>query len=181
MTKKQQWLVKGYTFISEHGMGKINIELLAARMGSSKSSFYHFYGNSEGFTTDLLNYHLQQSKELAIKIKACDKLKPDMMNVFLDNKEDILFHKQLRINRENEAYRNCFKKAYQKIEDAMLDKWIVHLELPNQLLFVKAFLNLVVENFLLRITKENFTYSWLEEYIREISYLVIQLKTVKKN
>lgn len=181
MNKKLQWLTKGYTLVSENGISKINIESLATNVGSSKSSFYHFYGDAENFTAALLNYHIQRSEELATKINACDNLRPEMLNVFIENQEDILFHKQIRIKREDEVYKACFETAYQKIEEALFDKWITHLDLLNQSLFAKAFLNLVVDNFLLRITKKNFTYIWLENYILEVSYLITQIDATKTN
>lgn len=180
MNKELQWRLKGYTLVSEKGIDKVSIELLATKVGSSKSSFYHFYGNFKNFTEALFKFHIEQSEALAHKIKLCENLAPDMLNVFLENKEDILFHKQIRIKRENEVYRDCFEKAYQKVEAAIFDKWIIHLDLSNQALFAKAFLNLVTDNFLLRITKKNFTYTWLENYLKEIKYLVTQIDATNK-
>lgn len=177
MDKKIRWLVEAYTLIADNGINKLNIESLAQKVGSSKSSFYHFYGDAENFMAELFNYHIQRSADLAVKISACDNLRPDMLNVFIENQEDILFHKQIRIKREDEQCKACFEAAYKKVENAIFDKWITHLGLSNQALFAKAFLNLVAENFLLRITKKDFTYSWLENYIQEISYLITQIDT----
>jgi len=175
MDKKSLWLMEAYTLVAENGMSKMNIESLANKVGSSKSSFYHFYGDAENFTAALLKYHIQRSEELAVKISVCDNLRPDMLRVFIENQEDILFHKQIRIKREDEICKTCFEAAYKKVERAIFDKWIIHLGLSNQALFAKAFLNLVADNFLLRITKKDFTYSWLENYIQEISYLITQI------
>jgi len=175
MDKKSPWLIEAYSLVAEKGMGKINIESLAQKVGSSKSSFYHFFGDTENFRAALFDYHIQRSEALALKISACDNLKPEMLNVFLENKKDILFHKQIRIKREDERCKVCFEVAYKKVENAIFDKWIIHLGLSNQALFAKAFLNLVADNFLLRITKNNFTYNWLETYIQEIGYLITQI------
>ena len=175
MDKKSRWLKEAYTLVAENGMTKMNIESLANKVGSSKSSFYHFYSDAENFTAALFDYHIQRSKELGVKISACTNLRPDMIHVFIENQEDIFFHKQVRIKREDEVCKACFEEAYKKVESAIFDKWITHLGLSNQTMFAKAFLNLVADNFLLRITKNNFTYNWLENYIQEIGYLITQI------
>jgi AcrR family transcriptional regulator len=181
MKKRLKWIITGYEIVSEKGFKGLNVELLANRMSSSKSSFYHYFGNIEEFKTELFNHHQQKVEELSQKIKESKSLIPDLVNIFIHDRVDILFHKQIRIYREDKVFRECFEKAYEIIEHSILEKWINHLKLQNRPLFAKSLLSLVSDNFLLRITNQNFIHSWLEDYIKELSYLVNQMKSSDKS
>lgn len=181
MTKQIKWVIKGYDLISEKGFEGLNVELLANRMSSSKSSFYHYFGDLDEFKMELFKHHLQKAEELSQKIKESKSLSPDLVNIFILDRVDVLFHKQIRIYREDKVFRECFEKAYEKVEHAILEKWINHLELQNRPLFAKSLMSLVSDNFLLRITNQNFNHSWLEDYIKELAFLVNQMKTFDKS
>lgn len=180
-SKTIQWIKGAYTLISEQGMSSLNVEFLARRLGRSKSSFYHYFGSVEHFQEDLLAYHVQQADEFAKLLHTCEKLKPDVLNLFIQRKEDVFFHKHLRINRGLPVFRDCYEKAYQIVEEGILEQWMKFLDLKTQPFFAKAFLNLIAENFLLRITEEEYSYVWLENYVEEARYLLQQVKLNKEN
>ncbi len=177
MTKRLNRINTGYNQISEIRFEGLNVELLANRMSSSKSSFYHYFGGLDEFKMELFQHHLRKAEELSQKIKESKSLIPDLVNIFILDREDILFHKQVRIFREDKIFRECFEKAYEKVEHAILEKWINHLALQNRPMFAKSLLGLVSDNFLLRITNQSFNHAWLKDYINELSYLVAQMKT----
>ena len=102
---RQIWLEKGYQMISEKGFTKVNVESIARTINKNKSSFYYYFGDWEGFEESLLEYHLSLAEEFAVKINNCANIIPDMLEVFLDYKTDIFFHKQLRINRDKPTVR----------------------------------------------------------------------------
>ena len=162
---KQEWINKGYEMISEHGFSKVNVEAIARVMNKSKSSFYHYFGDWEGFEDDLLEYHLTLAKAFAIDVSKCENIIPDMLNLFLAHKTDIFFHKQLRINREKPHYKRCFESVYSLFENAILKEWIAFLKLEDQSFLATKILTLISENFLLQITHENYNYHWLKNYL----------------
>lgn len=176
MDKRPLWIQRGYTLIAEKGIKDVNVELLASSLSGSKSSFYHYFGNFDQFKIELLKHHILKSEQLSHAITVCNNLMPDMLQVFVDNKEDILFHKQIRIYRNETLYKECFEKAYRIVESAILEKWVAFLGFENQPILAKSILNLTSDNFLLRVTFEDFTFSWLENYAKEMSYLVQQIK-----
>lgn len=180
MSKQLKWIKTGYTLVATRGISEINVGLLAQEMGSSKSSFYHYFGSLDNFLAELLRFHVEQAEALSIKIQACETLIPDMTHVFVHNGEDILFHKQIRIRRDQPAYRQCFEAAFEKVEDAILDKWIAYLDLAAQPLFARSLLNIIADNFLLRITATTYSYEWLADYTKEMYYLVRQMKNREK-
>jgi AcrR family transcriptional regulator len=146
------WIEEGYQMVARNGIKGINIEAIARSIQKNKSSFYHYFGDLEIFEAALLDFHVQQAENLAEQIYACDRIRPDVLKVFLDNKIDLFFHKQLRINREYPQYKSCFEQAFSKMEEAFVDKWADFLGLQHQPLFAASFLHLIAENFLLKIT-----------------------------
>jgi AcrR family transcriptional regulator len=172
---KQQWIEKGYQIVSENGFTNINIEFIARVLHKNKSSFYHYFGDSIGFEEALLAHHLMLAKQFALEVKNCPQIIPGLIDIFLEHKIDIFFHKNLRIHREKSHYKKCFESAYNLFEEAVLDKWIVFLKLENYSFLSSELLRLISENFLLQITHENFTHTWLENYLLDISKLVVNL------
>jgi len=175
VTKRQKWIITGYEIVSEKGFEGLNVELLSNRMSRNKSSFYHYFGNIEKFRTELFNHHQQRAEELSQILKKGKSLVPDLVNAFIQFKVDMLFHKQIRIYREDEAFRKCIEKSYGIVEHSILEKWINHTELQHRPLFAKSLLSLVADNFFLNITN-HFNHSWLENYVKELSHLVDQMK-----
>lgn len=163
--------------IAENGFNRISIESIARSMSKSKSSFYHYFGDLELFIEDLLDHHEERSVLFAREISTCEHIRPDMVNIFVDYKTDLFFHKQLRINRANPTYKQCFEKVFHKYEVAILDNWAIFLGLEKQKAFAQAFLHLIAENFLLKITLDSYSHEWLDNYLEEIAVMLRQMNT----
>jgi len=173
--KSVLWIQQGYLKVAEEGFSNLNIESLARELDKSKSSFYHYFGDLEVFESGLLDFHIQQVEIFSEAIKACETIQPDVLNLFLEYKTDLFFHKQLRINRDKAEFKKCFEKAFSKVEEALLDKWTDYLGLGDQQLFATAFLRLIAENFLLQMSERNFGEKWLNNYLEEIASLLRQM------
>jgi len=167
--KRQEWITQGYELVAIHGFKGINVEQIARSMQKNKSSFYHYMGDWELFEEALLEEHKKLAGPFAEKARACENVLPDMINLFLEHKTDIFFHKQLRIHRQKPAYKACFQQAYSLFEEAILDKWIAFLGMQQQPLLAAKILTLVSDNFLLRITQEEYSYEWMVEYMQEVA------------
>lgn len=178
MDKRDRWILAGCKLIAEQGMHALNAEHLANIVGSSKSSLYHYFGSLDDFRTMLLKYHVQQAEQMANQLEACETYIPDVLNVLIANKDNILFHRQLRIYRENPIYLKCFTRAYETVETLILNRLNEYLGIEAQPLFAKSFLNIITDNLLMRITKEDFTFDWFKNYTEEVSYLLLQMKSM---
>ena len=175
--KKLEWIEEGYRLVAEHGFKSINIESIARAIGKNKSSFYHYFGDTEIYQSELLDYHLERSETFANQVSRCKNMKPDLVNIFVDHKTDLFFHKWLRINRANPEYKKCFERVFENYENAILEEWANFLGLEQQRLFAQTFLHLIAENFLLQITWETYNYDWLSKYLDEISDVLQQMNS----
>ena len=175
--KKQEWIKQGYQIVGERGFNTINIKSIALTLKKSKSSFYHYFGDKVIFEAELLHYHLDRVEAFSQEVSKCKNIRPDYLHLLLAYKTDFLFHKQLRLNRDNPTHKKCFEKAFNIYSMAALDLWVDFFGLPQNRFFVQTFLHFFSENFLLQISPENYTYSWLNNYVEELYNMLKQLKS----
>ena len=149
---------------------------MGRQVNKSKSSFYHHFADLEVFTQILLEYHLERAKIIARTERLCKNVVPDLLHVLVDVKPDLLFNRQLRINRNISQYKQCFEKASREVGDAILDIWAETLDLDDNSNLARMVLNLSLENFYLQITEETLTYEWLLNYVNELQMMVKAFK-----
>lgn len=68
-------------------------------MTNDKSPFYHHFADLEVFIQILLKHHLERAKMIADKERLCKNVVPDLLRLLVEVKSDLLFNRQLRINR----------------------------------------------------------------------------------
>ncbi|MEL7252228.1 MAG: TetR/AcrR family transcriptional regulator [Bacteroidota bacterium] len=179
--KRQEWIEQGYQVAATEGFSSLSIESISRAINKNKSSFYHYFGDWDGFEDALLAYHLELSREFAREANQCQNIIPDMLDLFVAHETDIFFHKQLRINRKKPQYKQCFEEVYSMYEEAILNRWTHYLQLDDQPLLARKILNLVSENFLLQITPANFNAEWMKNYLADITHLLVAMgKPAKK-
>ena len=169
---KQAWIESGYEIFATEGPRGLKVEVLARRVNKSKSSFYHHFADLEIFIEFLLQYHLERAAIITQQEKDCKTVIPELLQLLVEVKEDLLFNRQLRIHRDNPAFRRCFEQSSQEVGEAILDIWAEALGLGENFYLAELVLKLSLENFYLQITPETLTYEWLEAYIRELQHMV---------
>lgn len=177
---KRPWIEVGYEIFSQEGPQGLKVEVLARRVGKSKSSFYHHFADVEGFTEQLLTYHLNRSAIIAEQERQCPQVIPDLLLLLIEVKEDLLFSRQLRIHRNIPAFKACFETASQEVGEAIGGIWAEALGLTDNSYLALIVLNLSLENFYLQLTPETLTYEWLLEYIQGLQRMVHEFKNNAK-
>jgi AcrR family transcriptional regulator len=162
--RKGIWIRNGYEIFAEFGIEGLKIERLAKKVGVQKSSFYHYFADIELFVECLLEYHLEQSHRIAIKEQGAKNIDPELIEILVEHKTDLLFNRQLRINRQNEKFGTTLKSSDKIIGDAFVLVWIKDLNLQLTKPKLIAIFELALENFYLQINKENLNPQWLSSY-----------------
>jgi len=168
MKKQEKWLELSYEFVAENGFDQLSENAIARMIDKSKSSFYHHFGDLENFKLDLLDYHYQRAQAFTAKVEECENIYPGIIHLLLEHKVDMFFHKQVRINRNQPASKKSIEKVFKLYEDAILEKWIIFLDLGYYKIFVKKLNRFMAEHFFLSITQEEYNYEWLNNYLKEI-------------
>jgi AcrR family transcriptional regulator len=177
---KQSWVLAGYELFSKEGPKGLKVEVIARKVNKSKSSFYHHYADMEVFTQFLLEYHLERARIIAHQERLCTNVTPDLLLLLVEVKQDLLFNRQLRINRNFSQFKQCFEKASKEVGEAILGIWADMLNLKDNSYLARIVLNLSIENFYLQITEETLTYEWLFNYVQELQVMVKEFENNEK-
>lgn len=165
---KEIWIKKGYEIFATLGQSGLKIEPLAKKVGKSKSSFYHHFADLELFIDNLLKHHIEQSKIIAKKEQKSKNIDPELINILLEHKIDLLFNRQLRINQNIKSFALTLEQSNKNVGDAFVTVWIEDLGLQLSKKQIEGIFTLALENFFLQINTETLNYDWLSNYFRSL-------------
>jgi AcrR family transcriptional regulator len=173
---KEIWIKTGYEIFALHGQAGVKIEPLAKAVGKSKSSFYHHFADLELFIDFLLKHHIEQSYIIAAKEQKATQVDPELINILVEHKTDLLFNRQLRIHQNIKLFSEILEKSNKIVGDAFVNLWAKALDLQLPRHKIEGVFTLALENFFLQINAENLNYSWLSAYfanLKQISHSFI--------
>lgn len=173
---ERPWIRAGYQHFAREGPIGLKIQVIAREVQKNKSSFYHLFADLDVFTEILLEYHLERSKVIAEKEVQCQNLVPDLVNLLLEVKEDLLFNRQLRIHRANPLFTSYLDKSNAVVQESFFKVWARDIGLSEKPALAKNIFELALENFYLQLTEQNLNYDWLAQYFKELRTMVKQFK-----
>jgi AcrR family transcriptional regulator len=176
---KLPWIMAGYELFAKGGPAGLKIEVMAGKVKKSKSSFYHHFSDLEVFMEELLTYHLTRAEAIADRERECKCLVPDLLNVLVESKPDLLFNRQLRIHRDNPAFKKCFEQSNKEASEAIMGLWVTELGLQENKNLARILFFLVMDNFYLQISEKSLTYEWLLNYFAELGRMVAEMKKLE--
>jgi AcrR family transcriptional regulator len=172
---QKPWVETAYEIFAIEGPDSLKIESLSRNVKKNKSSFYHHFADLDVFTDILIEHHINQVVIIAEKEKHSQNLE-ELIEVILEYKIDLLFNRQLRINRENTKFEEAFMKTNTITVPAILEVWAKIIGLQENSYLAELVLRLSLENFYLQITYETLNRDWLMNYVNELATLVQEFK-----
>jgi len=100
------WIKTGYETFALSGQSGLKIEPLARKVGKNKSLFYHYFADLELYVDELQKYPIEQSYIIAEKEQNAKNINPELIDLIVEHKTDILFKRQLRIYIEHKSFTN---------------------------------------------------------------------------
>lgn len=173
---KEIWITTGYEIFAYSGQSALKIEPLAKKVGKNKSSFYHYFADMELFIDELLQYHLEQSLIIAKKEQNATSINPELINIMVEHKTDILFNRQLRIHREQKKLLSVLEKSNEIIGNDFVLLWIKELDIKLSQKQLESIFELALENFYLQINAQNLNHQWLSNYFDYLKKIVLNFK-----
>ncbi|NET33058.1 MAG: TetR/AcrR family transcriptional regulator, partial [Cyanothece sp. SIO1E1] len=165
---ERPWILVGYSLFAKEGPSGVQVQVMARQVQKSKSSFYHLFADLDIFTEVLLNYHLERSKVIADKESLCQNLVPDLVNLLLEVKEDLLFNRQLRVHRNKANFNQFLEKADAVVQESFYKVWARDIGLAEKPHLAKDVFALAIENFYLQLTDQHLNYEWLTRYFQNL-------------
>jgi AcrR family transcriptional regulator len=169
---KLTWIETGYEIFSKEGPKGLKVEVLARKVNKSKSSFYHHFADLAIFTDLLLDHHLTRSKIIAEEEKKCRTIDPELIGILVSSKTDLLFNRQLRVYRNDPAFKACLQKSDEIVEKGFISVLTKDLQLENNPKLAASLIDLALENFYLQITEETLNTDWLSAYFTNLKKTV---------
>lgn len=169
---KDIWIKTGYECFALSGQSGLKIEPLSKKVGKNKSSFYHYFVDLDLYIDELLLYHIKQSYIIAEKEQNAKSITPELINIIVEHKTDILFNRQLRINRSNKKLHACLEKSNEIIGNGFVVLWVKELDLKVTQKQVESIFELALENFYLQVNDDNLNHQWLVAYFNNLKKIV---------
>ncbi len=169
---KEIWIQTGYKIFALTGQGGLKIEPLAEQVGKSKSSFYHHFADLELFIDLLLKHHIEQSYIIAHKEQQSISIDPELINILVEHKTDLLFNRQLRINQNIKLFSDNLLQSNKIVGDAFVNVWVKDLGSQLSQKQIEGIFTLALENFFLQINVKNLNYEWLSAYFKNLKKII---------
>ncbi len=122
---------------------------MANNLNKSRSSFYHAFLDLEIYVDSFLDSHIKRGELLSQLLDNCQKLDPEIIELFIIYKQDILFNKQLFLDSGNKKFMIVGNIVNTNILTHLLPHFAKYLLLENQSAVAKYFLNFKKINFYL--------------------------------
>lgn len=180
LNSELKWIKAGTKLFAENGVNGLKVELIAKEVGISKSSFYHHFADVELFIDRLLEYHITQYKIISEKEYQCKRLKPELIKILIECKTDLLFNRQLRVNRSDKRFSTCLEKTSLIAGPAFIQAWKNDLELSIPSHLIDKLFTVIREAFYLQINKHNMTEAWIFNYFTSVKDLFAGLAATAK-
>lgn len=171
---KEIWIKTGYETFALCGQNSLKIEPLAKKVGISKSSFYHHFVDIEYFSETLFNYHLQMYSILAEKERNCKSLHSELIYVLLEHKLDLLFNRQLRINRNDDKIIEVLIKSDKLLGNYAVMLWAKEINLKLTKTQLESIFQIATDDFYMQINNDNLNYEYLTNYFLNLSGITRQ-------
>lgn len=167
--KEEKWIKKGYETFAIWGENGLKVEQLAKEVGTSKSSFYHYFSDLTVFVERLLFHHLKNSKIIAEKERLAQSVNPELIDILVEHKMDLLFNRQLRFHSDRSEYKETLVKSNTIIGNEFIRLWLSDSKIEITQRQAEGIFELALENFFLQINSENLTKPWLEAYFENLN------------
>jgi AcrR family transcriptional regulator len=93
---KRKWLEGAYQHFADEGPEKLNIKKISEITGLPRTNFYYHFPDTEDLISQLLNLHLDISKQYEKELrKNLHQFIPDLHRILISFKTGIKFHWQL--------------------------------------------------------------------------------------
>ena len=171
MGTKEIWIKTGYEVFAHKGHSGIKIDPLAKKIGISKSSFYHHFADVDLFIEYLLAHHLKQSSIMAAKELQAKNIDPELINILIEHRNDLLFNRQLRINNDISIFTQTLLRSNKIVGDGFRAAWSKDLNVRLSPKQIDAIFSIALENFFLQINIDHINYEWLSKYFANLNHI----------
>src|SRR6187549_2253938 len=120
------WTEQGYALFAEEGLDGLHVERLARMLHLNKSGFYHYFGDMDGYYTELLSLHKLKAELYFNELSHVKQFDPEWFNVVIQFKVPVIFHIQL-LRCKNTMFNQTAEGLDQKAVGKIAELWSEYL------------------------------------------------------
>jgi AcrR family transcriptional regulator len=169
------WLNEGYTIFADEGLEGIQVERLARRINLNKSSFYHYFGDLEGFYFGLMLLHEENVSVFLHDVVRVVDFDPGYLELLTKNKLMVMFQVQLMRYRTDHPFYKTGESLDKKINLTVRKIWSDYIVLPQHADLAMRYYYIVRDMLYTRVNHRNLNYTYLHDFMSEARRLISDL------
>jgi AcrR family transcriptional regulator len=178
------WTEVGYDLFAHEGWQHIQVERLARISQLNKSGFYHYFGDLEGFSLELINMHKRNINIFLQEVRQIKKLDPDYLLLLSKHAKTVMFHVQLTRHRNHNAFYEASEKVDQWIDLGVRQLWLDFISIHGNTELAMRYYHIVRDMFYTRASFQNLNYPFLHDLVKDakgVMNKISECKTLEAN
>jgi AcrR family transcriptional regulator len=163
LSQKGKWIKTGYRHFANFGPQELSIKSIAQDAGVSRTTFYHFFADMDDYIGQLLEYHQEVAEEHFMRLRLCKTYEPDVFKVVIDFREEIFFHRQLLLHKENPIFFQTYQMLNQRSNEIIYPLWAEYFQYNGDEARGKEIHLMLLDLWYLEMNENDFTY---EDFLR---------------
>jgi AcrR family transcriptional regulator len=169
------WTEEGYKLFANEGLAGIQVERLARILSLNKSGFYHYFGDLEGFCTELIRMHEKIADNCFQELSEMKTIDPDLFHLLLKYKVAVMFQMQMFREKQHETFYKTAEQIDKTGEAILQQSWSEYLGIQDRPDLAMRYFSIVRDMFYARISFEKFDYPFLKNLFTETKVIIQQL------
>jgi AcrR family transcriptional regulator len=173
------WTEAGYTLFAHEGWQRIQVERLARILQLNKSGFYHYFGDLEGFSMELIDMHKRNINIFLQEVRQIKNLDPDYLLLLSKHATTIMFQVQLTRYRGHIPFYEVSEKVDQWIDLGVRELWIDFVNIPTNAALAMRYYYIVRDMLYTRVTFQNLNYAFLHALIMDAVNIMRKIRACR--
>jgi len=172
---ERKWIEGAYSHFADVGPEQLNIKKIAEITDLPRTNFYYHFPDMDILVTQLLNFHVDLSKEYEKELR--QKLKvfiPDLHQILCSYKTGVKFHWQLLKHRSNVRFGYIYNSVNSSSADIILPVFRDYYKLTVSDPALKSLWKTLTDSWYSRLDFEDFSALSLAELSDSIMQSILE-------
>jgi hypothetical protein len=141
----------------------------------NKSGFYHYFGDLEGFCTQLVALHHSKVDLFLNGIEQCKQLDPDYLLLLAKHATTVMFQVQLTRNNDHYFFYQTSEAVDRRVNNTIHKLWSDYIGGQHSHDIMIRYFSVVRDMFYTRISFSNLNYQFLHDFAVNAKGLIDQI------
>jgi AcrR family transcriptional regulator len=161
------WLEEGYKLFAAEGLEGIQIERLARILQLNKSGFYHYFGDIDGYYTELIALHQKKAHDFMHELRGISSIDPDYFELVVRHKVSVMFQMQILRTGDNHSFYMVAESIDRREGVILRELWSEYLGIQDNPELALRYFAMVRDMCYARISFRDFSVEVLRALINE--------------